>query len=780
VTATTTGHVRGTFLALALIAGLALAGANRAETIDRNGASVSIEAYAPNIVRVTLSTRRADAEAAPGYGVLARASASGFVHTTDAAGDRFRSPRLDVEVAPATPPFSPPPLPKDFLLPPPPVRLKIADGAGVTLLDMTGWEMAPHTVMGEKTFRIGATFASPDDEHDYGLGQNQEGILDLRGRTIDCRHDYDAPAGETVCVPFMVTNKGYGIVWDNPSDTHVSPGLNGRTIWQSQVGERVSFFVIAGKTPDEIYAGYRLLTGATPIPPKAAFGYIQSKQRYETQAQVLAAADGYRKRGYPADVMVIDWFYWTKMGQFDMNPAQWPDPAAMNRTLHDQGFQTIISVWPRFESSSRFYDTMAKNGWFLKNPDGTPTYGSPLRYDISGALIDSTNLAARNFYWNLIWDNFVSKGFDGIWLDETEPDLVPDGSFFSIGSGLRYHNLFPLLHTQGVYEGMRRDRPEQRGLILARAAYLGSQRNGDLFWSSDIFPTWDALKRQVPTGLNFTASGLAYWGNDIGGWQWLPATHKPAHPPLLDPSDARDVVGGYDDYPELFTRWFEYGAFLPTMRVHGSRKQVEIWAYGKAAEPILAKYLKLRYALMPYIYSLGHTTYETGAPFMRALWMDFPADPAVSTMGDEYMFGPAFLVAPVTDQGATSRPVYLPAGTDWYDWWTGARLKGGHMVQVKAPIDTLPLFVRAGSIVPVGEPVQNTMQVQKLAAIRVFPGADGDFVLYDDDGRTYAYEKAGGFAITRLHWNDAAGKLEVSGADSRWGDPRRVLRVVGR
>ncbi len=259
MTATTTGHVRGTFLALALIAGLALAGANRAETIDRNGASVSIEAYAPNIVRVTLSTRRADAEAAPGYGVLARASASGFVHTTDAAGDRFRSPRLDVEVAPATPPFSPPPLPKDFLLPPPPVRLKIADGAGVTLLDMTGWEMAPHTVMGEKTFRIGATFASPDDEHDYGLGQNQEGILDLRGRTIDCRHDYDAPAGETVCVPFMVTNKGYGIVWDNPSDTHVSPGLNGRTIWQSQVGERVSFFVIAGKTPDEIYAGYRLL-----------------------------------------------------------------------------------------------------------------------------------------------------------------------------------------------------------------------------------------------------------------------------------------------------------------------------------------------------------------------------------------------------------------------------------------------------------------------------------------------------------------------------------------
>jgi alpha-D-xyloside xylohydrolase len=458
-------------LAVALIAGSSLAGTAQAETIDRSGVSVSIEAYAANIVRVTLSTRRANAEAAPGYGILARALPSDLVHTTDATGDRFRTPRLSVEVASVTPPGPSSPVP-DFIPPPPSVPLKIVDAAGLILLDMVDWEMAPHTVMGEKTFRIGATFASPDDEHYYGLGQNQEGILDLRGRTIDCRHDYDAPAGETVCVPFMVTSKGYGIVWDNPSDTHVSPGLNGRTIWQSQVGERVSFFVIVGKTSDEIYAGYRLLTGATPIPPKAAFGYIQSKQRYETQAELLAAAVGYRKRGYPADIMVVDFRYWTRMGQFDMNPAQWPDPAAMNKALHDQGFQTIVSIWPRFARDSRYYDTIARNGWFMKNPDGTPTNGLQLRYDHSGALIDSTNSAARDFYWTLIRDNFVSKGFDAFWLDETEPDLVPDGSFFSIGSGLRYHNLFPLLHTQGVYEAMRRDRPQQRGLILARAAYL--------------------------------------------------------------------------------------------------------------------------------------------------------------------------------------------------------------------------------------------------------------------------------------------------------------------
>ncbi len=239
------------------------------------------------------------------------------------------------------------------------------------------------------------------------------------------------------------------------------------------------------------------------------------------------------------------------------------------------------------------------------------------------------------------------------------------------------------------------------------------------------------------------------------------------------------MVGGYDDYPELFTRWFEYGTFLPTMRVHGSRKDVEIWAYGKAAEPILASYLKLRYALMPYIYSLGRRTYETGAPFMRALFMDFPGDPAVANIGDEYMFGPAFLVAPVTDQGVTSRKVYLPAGTDWYDWWSNARLHGGQTVTAAAPIGTLPLFVRAGAIVPMGQPVQSTAEHQKLAAVKVYAGADGDFALYDDDGKTYAYEHGGG-VTTHLHWDDAAGRLSLSGAPSPDGDPQRLLQVIGR
>jgi alpha-D-xyloside xylohydrolase len=542
------------------------------------------------------------------------------------------------------------------------------------------------------------------------------------------------------------------------------------------VGDRVSFFVIAGNTTDEIYAGYRLLTGTTPMLPKAAYGFIQCKQRYSSQDEVLGVAKGYRDRHLPLDVVVVDWFYWTKMGQIDMDPVKWPDPAAMNRQLHEMGLQTMISVWPRFVPEDRYYDLLLKNGWLLHLADGTPINGLP--YDRAGSDIDTTNPEAARWYWETIRDNILSKGFDSLWSDETEPDLPPNGAYFHVGPGTRYFNIYPLFHTAALYDGFRRDL-KRRALILSRDSYLGAQRNGAMFWSSDIYPTWDTLKRQVPTGLDFTASGMAYWSNDIGGWQYLPAEHRPAHPPLLDGSDARDNIGGYEDYPELYTRWFEYGSFLPIFRTHGSRLYNEVWTYGKAAEPILEKYLKLRYELMPYIYSLGYRTYESGAPYMRALFMDFPDDANVAGMGDEYMFGPAFLVAPVTEQGATSRSVYLPAGADWYNYWTNQRIRGGQTIKVSAPIDTLPLFVRAGSIVPLGEPVESTSGTQKLARVRVYRGADGDFTLYDDDGRTYAYE-GGDRKITRLHWNNAASRLSHEGFQAWTGPDSGILEIIGR
>jgi len=764
-----------------------IAGAQPA-VFERGGATIALEPYAPNIIRVTLSLIKNQATAPPGYGFVAQPSADGWRQE----GDVYRSARLVVTLEPmhaGKPLATQLDIAKFFNGSAPPAHITVATPAGKKLVDMLDWSMAvPNYKDGTAGmlhdrrptdapfYQVGATFASPADEHYYGLGQNQEGYLDHRGHTVDCWHDYTATGGPSVCVPFAVTNRGYGLIWDNPSKTTIEPGFNEQTRWTSQVGDRVSYFVIAGNTTDEIYAGYRLLTGATPMLPKAAYGYIQCKQRYSSQDEVLRVAKGYRDRHLPADVMVVDWFYWTKMGQIDMDPVKWPDPAAMNRQLHAMGFDTMISVWPRFVVGSRYYDLLLKNGWFEHLVDGTPTDGLP--YDRAGSDIDTTNPEAARWYWDTIRHNILSLGFDALWMDETEPDLPPNGSYFHIGPGTQYFNVYPLFHTTAIYDGFRRDMPH-RALILSRDAYLGAQRNGTMFWSSDIYPTWDTLRRQIPTGLDFTASGFAYWTNDIGGWQYLPAEHHPAHPPLLDPSDARDNVGGYDDYPELYTRWFEYAAFLPVFRAHGSRKHNEVWSYGKAAEPILEKYLKLRYRLLPYIYSLGYRTHETGAPFMRALFMDFPNDARAADLRDEYMFGPAFLVAPVTEQGATQRAVYLPAGADWYNYWTNERVRGGRTIEVAAPIDRLPLFVRAGSIVPMGEPILSTKEPQKLARVRVYAGADAGFTLYNDDGVTYAYEH-GASRITRLHWDEAAHRLSHEGAAAWTGPDASMVEIIGR
>jgi len=765
-------------LTAALTIGVALL---RASTVPGAGQqTISIEPYAPNIVRVTLSLDKNAAAAPPGPGFIGKPADTDWAHD----GSTYRSSRLTVAVdtsAPVMPLATMHDIAKFFNGSAPPAHIAIRTPDGKPLLEMKGWSMSvPNHKDGtadvlydkrasdQPFYQVGATFVSPADEHYYGLGQNQEGYLDHRGHTVDCWHNYTATAAPSVCVPFVVTNKGYGMIWDNPSKTTIEPGFNEQTRWTSEVGNRVSFFVIAGTTTDEIYAGYRLLTGATPLLPKAAYGYIQCKQRYRTQDEVLAVAKGYRDRHLPADIIVVDWFYSTKMGQFDFDPVAWPDPVAMNRQLHDMGFQTMISVWPRFTPGSRYYDFLKEKGWFEHLADGTPTNGLP--YDRAGSDIDTTNPEAARWYWQTIRDNILSKGFDALWADETEPDLPPNGSYFFIGPGTRFFNVYPLYHTAALYDGFRRD-TKKRALILSRDAYLGAQRNGAFFWSSDIYPTWDTLQRQIPTGLDFAASGIAEWSNDTGGWQYLPAEHHPAREPLLDPSGARDNVGGYDDYPELYTRWFEYASFLPIFRTHGSRLANEVWSYGKQAEPILEKYLKLRYTLLPYIYSLAHRTYETGAPSMRALFMDFPGDPQAAALTSEYMFGPAFLVAPITEQGATARMVYLPAGSDWYNYWTKQRFKGGAAIRVDALIDTLPLFVRAGSIVPIGKPILSTSEKQELAKVEVYPGADADFTVYDDDGATYAYEN-GAMTLTHLHWDDNARKL--TGCDPG------LVEVVGR
>ena len=772
-------------LSLALCAGHGLAQAAHLQT-ERGTATVLVEPYAPNIVRVSLSLRKEDALSGPGYGIVASPLASGWKASSGEMGDTLSSDALTVSLTPqAKGQGSLPETAKFFSGSTGYVGLSIATADGKPLLRLNGWEMAApnykdgtHDIDQDRRstdapfFTVGASFPAADDEHDYGLGQNQQGFLDRRGHVIQCAHDYDAPSGQSVCVPFLVTNKGYGLIWDNPSKTTVALGFNNQNTFKSEVGQRVSFFVIAGDY-DAIYRGYRLLTGDVPMLPKSAYGYLQCKQRYQTQAEVMAVAQGYRERKLPIDDLVIDWFTYTKMGQMDMDPAAWPDPVGMLKQLHQMNYHVMISVWPRFVPGSRYYDLLQKNGWFEHLANGTPTNGLP--YDKAGSDIDTTNPEAAKWYWSVIKENYVDKGFDSFWADETEPDLPPNGSYFKVGPGTQFFNVYPLFHTAAFYNGMRADM-HQRALILARDSYLGAQHNGAIFWSSDISPNWDTLKRQVPTGLNFVASGMPYWSTDIGGWQGLPYSHTPTHPPLLDPSDARENIGHDDDYPELYTRWFEYGAFQPNFRTHGTRPHNEVWSYGKQAEPILEKYLRLRYQLMPYIYSLGWQAHETGAPFMRGLFLDFPNDSNVADLGDEYMFGPALLVAPVTDQGATSRSVYLPAGTDWYDFWTNEKFHGGQRLTVKSPIETIPVFVRAGSILPLGAPVESTNEVQRIEKIRIYPGASTHFTIYSDDGTTYAYEQ-GKHDITDLSWDDAGGKFSHSGA-AAWGVPDSVVLEV--
>jgi alpha-D-xyloside xylohydrolase len=782
-----------------LLAAEAIAQQGGPLVLERNGRVISLEPYAPNILRVTMSVDRTSATSAPGYGIVGTPSSEGWVHERDAeGGDVFRSARMIVHVGSGD-------LPKDKLPQPLPLdalnrelrepyfgsgssrgpyydSLLLTNDQGKMLLRMNTWTMTPgEAEPGAKSYRVAATFESPSDEHYYGLGQQQKGWMDLRDHQVRCWHDYGAIGGEDVCVPFMVSTRGYGLIWDNPSKTTVDLGFNNRNVWSSEVGDRVSYFVIIGNATDEIYQGYRLLTGVAHLLPKSAYGYIQSKAIYPTQEQILEVAKNYRERKLPLDVLVVDFLNMTMQGELDLDPKRWPDPAGMNRDLHSMGVNTLLSVWPHFAPGTQFYDMLVSKGWLVHTRDGKPDSGG--FKDVIGPNIDTTNPDAAKWFWEKIRDRYVKPfGFDYIWLDETEPDIDPMNDVFSIGSGTRFYNIYPLFHTASVYEGFRRDFGDSRRvMILARATYLGAQRNGTVFWSSDIVSTWDMLKRSIPAGLNFTASGMPYWDTDIAGFfsPRIPTDYHAEHKPLIDGSDARDTIDNYEDYPELFVRWFEWGAFHPVMRAHGERKHNEVWSYGNQAEPILEKYLKLRYQLLPYTYSVAYRSFQTGAPYMRALFMDFPNDAKALNISDEYMYGPAFLVAPVTEQGATQRVVYLPAGSDWYNYWTNERLHGGQTITADAPIDVLPLFVKAGSIVPLGSEVQSTHQQQTITSVRVYPGADGSFTLFQDDGTTYTYEKSGG-SITKLTWDNTAHQLKHEGP-AAWTRPdRSVVTVIGR
>ncbi|MFY0601280.1 MAG: DUF5110 domain-containing protein [Cyclobacteriaceae bacterium] len=686
-------------------------------------------------------------DALPSWGILPSTETVGAERINMSRVQRFKSSEVTVDINPLT------------------AQLKFQDAEGNVFLETHALRMQPNVIHGESSHEISASFIAPADEHYFGLGQHQSGWMDHRGKVVPLEQDYEAEEGEVIAIPFMLTNKNYAFVFDNPSRTEVSCGVDGLTTWKSEMGEAISYYVIYGETPTDIYQSYGKLCGVAPLPPKKSLGYIQCKQRYKTQNEVLEVARKYREKDYPIDYMIVDWFHWNELGDLNMNTERWPDAGAMNAELKNMNINCMISCWPRFTSGSTNFDILNKNGWLMKDKEGKTVNGTA--WDNRGALIDNTNPQAANWYWNTIRDNYTSKGFDSYWLDESEPDIIPHNYYLSAGLGARIYNIYPYSHAKGMYAGHRRDL-EERVFVLTRSAFLGTHQFGTAFWSSDIFPEWDVLERQIACGVNFCASGMPYWSSDIGGWQNFQSDRVPPKVDYLITSDEGPwkMNENYPDYPEMYVRWFQYGAFCPTFRAHGSRSVNEVWSYGEEVEDILVDYLELRYNLMPYIYTQAYMANTENSPWMRGLFIDFMNDDKVMDLKDEFMFGPSILVAPISKPGQTSRPVYLPKGAKWYDFRTNKLISGGTNLKAKAPIETIPLYVKAGTILPKANGLKHALQKSETLDIYIYPGADAEYILYEDEGTTYEYEE-GKFATAKFIWDDSAKKLTI---EEREGD----------
>lgn len=619
-------------------------------------------------------------------------------------------------------------------------------------------KLTPVKVNGEDTYRAESFVpVYGSREGFYGLGQHQAGVWNYRGESVDISHD-----NTNISVPLLVSSNGYGIFWNSAARSRFNNRFTNYLYISSEVADVLDYYFIYGPDLDKVVAGYRELTGQAPMFGKWAYGFWQCKNRYKTQDEILGVARKYRELHIPVDNIVQDWFWWTRKGEFVFHD-KYPDPKGMVDELHQKNFHLMISIWPFFEPGSTNYDYMKKQGWFVDQFK----FAKPPYHTDAMAVYDATNPDARKYYWDQVNKGLFSIGLDAWWMDTTEPETegqeenIQLGHKLSAGSGDRYVNLFPLLTTGAVYDGQRAASDKKRVYILSRSAFAGSQRNAVTAWSGDIISDWLNYRRQIPAGLNFALSGIPYWTTDIGGFVFGSPT---------DPA-----------FRELFVRWFQYGTFNPILRVHGTRNpdENELWSYGPDAQKILVSFDRLRYRMLPYIYSLAWQTTSASYTPMRPLVMDFRSDVRAQNTWDEFMYGPAFLVNPVTEAGATSRRVYLPAAK-WYDFWTGAGLDGGKEITGEAPLDRLPLYVRAGSILPLGPDVEySTEKPADPIEVRVYRGADGSFTLYEDENDTYNYEK-GAYATIPLSWDDAKATLTIGDRKGQFPGmlASRTFRVV--
>jgi alpha-D-xyloside xylohydrolase len=544
---------------------------------------------------------------------------------------------------------------------------------------------------------------------------------------------------------------------------------DGISLW-SEVGDMIDYYFMYGPELDDVISGYREATGKAPMFGRYAYGYWHSHIDIQSQQEYLEMIGEFRSREIPLDILVQDLNYWTPepWGSHHFNPERYPDPEGMIEAAHENNIKYMISVWGMFqEGSENWKELMEKDLLFRYNnasfwTDNGTWYFNPFSEE------------GRQVYWNQMKEDLFDRGVDAWWLDASEPEIsTPADPFLykevmdnNLGSGARYLNAFSLMQTKAIYEGQRETAPDERVLILGRSAYAGQQRNATVIWTGDIDGTWEVFRDQIKCGLNFNLSGIPYWTTDIGGF----FINKPDWPSLnRDPG-----------YRELYTRWFQYGVFSPVLRTHGCGPRREMWIMGDQSYKIQKEFVNLRYRLLPYIYSMAGKITHDDYTLMRPLVMDFRNDLKALEVTDQFMFGESFLVCPVTEPGMTSKEIYLPQGTAWVDFWTGESFEGGQDLDYQTPLDILPLFVKAGSVVPMGPFVQYASEkTDAPLEIRIYAGADGAFVLYEDEGENYNYEQ-GVFSNIEFKWNDANRELTI---DTRQGafegmPENRIFNVV--
>lgn len=640
-----------------------------------------------------------------------------------------------------------------------------AKGQKLLAEKVSGASFAPFDDAGEKTLSVGQSFLLDKEEAIYGLGIMQRGKMVQRNLQIRMVQNNTEDF-----VPFFQSAKGYGLFWDNYSPTTFRDNEEG-TSFQSEVGQGIDYYFMAGDNADGVVALMRNLTGQVPMFPLWTFGYWQSKERYKSQDEMVGVVRKYRELGVPIDGIIQDWQYWGNnflWNAMEFLNTEFYNPKKMVEDVHRLNAHMAISIWSSFGPHTKPYAELEKIG-ALYNIKTWPESGSekwpPNQEYPSGVRVyDAYNPAARDIYWKYLNAGIFSLGMDGWWMDSTEPDHLQfkpedmDTKTY-MGSFRKVRNAYPLMTVGGVYDNQRAVSSDKRVFILTRSAFAGQQRYGANTWSGDVTASWDALRNQISGGLNFSLCGIPYYNSDIGGFFLSRFRTK-----LEDP-----------EYRELYARWLQFGAFSPMMRSHGADAPREIYQFGQKGEPVydaIEKYINLRYKLLPYIYSTSWDVTANQSSMIRALVMDFASDPLALDINDTYMFGKSLLVSPVTERMYTSngkedfssvksKSLYLPAGTRWTDFWTGKSVSGGAKVSKEAPLDIMPLYVKAGSILPLGPAVQYAQEKSwENLEIRIYPGANGEFVLYEDENDNYNYEK-GAFSTIRFVWNDAKQTLTI-------------------